>query len=161
MKSKLNLILISCILFLGWTSSAKAQTAPNLSASHLQTAESFLIATGVNTKFPAIVESIINTFSSQVSENDRPTFISVMRKFMNKYYTWDNLKLSLDKVYAAEFTEIELKQMIDFYNSPVGKKYSEKLVQLMQQGMQIGQQVIIDHQSELEQMVKEASSAKN
>ena len=162
MKSKLILITISCVLFLSWTS-AKAQTSPttNFSPSHLQAAEDFLIAAGVNTKFPAVIESVVSAFSKQVPENERTVFTDIMRKFMNKYYTWDILKASLDKIYASEFTEDELKELTDFYNSPIGRKYNGKSVELLQKNMQMGQQVVVDHQSELQQMIKDAIPEKN
>jgi hypothetical protein len=162
MKSKLPLITISFILlFLSWTNAKAQSDTTSITPSHLAKAESFLIATGVDTKFPAIVESIVSTFVKQVPEDQRDTYASVMRKFMNKYYTWDNLKGDLSKIYAAEFTEDELTQMIAFYNSPVGKKYSEKSVTLLQKGMQIGQNVVMSHQSELQDMIKEAYPQKN
>jgi len=161
MKSKLILIITIGILFLSWTN-AKAQTSSqNFKPSHLQAAENFLIAAGVDTKFPSLIESIVNAFSKQIPENNRATFGNIMRKFMNKYYTWDILKTSLDKIYASEFTESELKELADFYNSSIGKKYNGKSVELLQKNMQLGQQVVAGHQSELQQMIKEAIPEKN
>jgi hypothetical protein len=161
MKSKLILIITIGILFLSWTN-AKAQTSSqNFKPSHLQAAENFLIAAGVDTKFPSLIESIVNAFSKQIPENNRATFGNIMRKFMNKYYTWDNLKPSLDKIYASEFTESELKELSDFYSSPIGKKYTGKSVELLQKNVQIGQQIVTDHQSEFEQMIKDAIAEKN
>ena len=161
MKSKLTLITLGCILCLSWTS-VKAQTSSqNFKPSHLQAAENFLVAAGVDTKFPSLIESIVNAFSKQIPENNRTEFGNIMRKFMNKYYTWDNLKSSLDKTYASEFTESELKELSDFYSSPIGKKYTGKSTELLQKTMQIGQQIITDHQSEFEQMIKDAVAQKN
>ncbi|MGN6638011.1 MAG: DUF2059 domain-containing protein [Mucilaginibacter sp.] len=151
---KLTLITIAGVLLL--CVGAKAQTAQDLTPSHLQTAEKYLIATGINTKFGAITDNIINAFSGQIPENQRQAFVGVMKKFMDKYYTWDTLKSKLDKLYAAEFTEDELNQLIVFVNTPLGKKYVEKSVTLSQKGMLLGQEVVKDHQDELEQMMKEA-----
>ena len=161
MKFKLTLIIIGCILCLSSTSVKAQSSAQDFTPVHLQAAENFLIAAGVNTKFPAVIESIVNAFSKQIPENDRAAFADVMRKFMNRYYTWDKLKASLDKIYASEFTESELKELGDFYNSPIGRKYMGKSVELLQKNMQIGQQVVADHQSEFQQMMKDAIPEKN
>jgi hypothetical protein len=161
MKLKLSLITLGGLLLLGITNVKAQATTSSFTPSHIESAENFLIATGVNTKFPAIIENIVAAFSKQIPEDNRAAFADVMRKFMSKYYTWDILKVDLDKMYAAEFTEDELKQMSDFYSSPVGKKYAEKSVELLQQSMQIGQQVVVNHRPELEQMMKDAMGSKN
>jgi hypothetical protein len=161
MKFKLTLIALTGMLMFGFTS-VKAQTADTVfTASHLEAAENYLVATGVNTKFGQITDNMISTFSTQLPENSRAAFAEVMKKFMAKYYTWDTLKVTLGKMYAAEFTEAELKQLTKFFNTPLGKKYGEKSVELAQKGMLVGQQIIRDHHAELEQMMRDALPAKN
>ncbi len=152
---KFNLILI--ILLLGVTfSKVNAQTTDaNITPSHLQAAEKFLVAVGISTQFSAISDNIIAAFSKQIPEDQRANFTGVMKKFMNKYYTWDIIKAPMSKIYATEFDENELAA---FYNSPAGKKYSEKMPLLMQKGMQMGQQVMTEHKAEFVDMIKEASA---
>lgn len=151
---KLTSITIAALLL--FCIGAKAQTAQNISPSHLQAAEKYLIATGINTKFGAITDNIINAFSGQIPENNRQAFIDVMKKFMAKYYTWDTLKGKMDELYATEFTEDELNQLSVFVSTPLGKKFTEKSIELSQKGMLLGQQVVEAHQTELEQMMKDA-----
>lgn len=43
------------------------------------------------------------------------------------------------KIYASNFTESELQDVIDFYESPTGKKFQEIAPQLMQESMSHGQ----------------------
>lgn len=159
MKFKLNIIAITGIILFSFTI-IKAQTATNtFTPSHLQSAENYLIATGVNTKFGSITDNIVSAFGKQIPENNRAAFIDVMEKFMHKYYTWDALKGEMSQMYATEFTEDELKQLTTFYNTPLGQKYGEKIVILSEKGMLLGQQIIKDHQPELEQMMKDAMPA--
>jgi uncharacterized protein len=161
MKIKLILITLTGILLFSF-SRAKAQTVePTFKASHLQAAENYLIATGISTKFTALTDNIVNTFSNQMPENNRAAFAGVMQKFMHKYYTWDTLKGDLSRMYAAEFTQDELQQLTAFFNTPLGQKYGDKQVALTQKGMLLGQKVLKDHQGELEEMMKEAAPAKN
>lgn len=155
MNLKLNLIVIPlllCVVFF----KANAQTT-EATPSHLQAAEKFLVAVGIGVQFNAISDNIINTFSKQFPEDHRAAFAGVMKKFMDKYYTWDIVKGPMSKIYAAEFDETELNQLTAFYNSPAGKKYSEKLPVLMQKGMLMGQQVMTDHKAEFIEMMKEAT----
>ena len=43
------------------------------------------------------------------------------------------------KIYAAKFTESELQDVIDFYESPTGKKFQQLAPELMQESMKHGQ----------------------
>lgn len=43
------------------------------------------------------------------------------------------------KIYARNFTEAELQDVIDFYNSPTGSKFQQLAPQLMQESMVHGQ----------------------
>ena len=161
MKLKLTFITIAGSVLLSINHVKAQSNAVTYTQPQLQAAEKFLIATGINIKFEEITNNIVQAFSAQMPENNRAAFIGVMQKFMHKYYTWDTLKGDLSKIYAAEFTEDELSQMTAFFNTPVGKKYSDKLVTLTQKGMALGQQVIKDHQAELEQMIKDVTDNKN
>lgn len=153
---KPNLIILIGIFFLSVTG-LKAQTAtPTFTPSHLKAAEQYLIATGINTQFGDVINKMLKSSSVQIPDAQRPAFIKVMETFMAKYYTWDVLKDDFAKVYAAEFTEDELKQLTNFYNTPLGKKISTKTPVLVQKGIDIGQQVLTVHRPELEQMMKDA-----
>lgn len=157
MKFKLNLIAIT-LLLCGTFFKAKAQTTePNITPSHLQAAEKFLVSYGIGDQFQTMTDNIINVTSNRLPENQRADFAAVMRKFMAKYYTWDIIKGSMSKIYAQEFTEAELSQLADFYNSPIGKKYAGKMPSLIQKGMLIGQQVMNEHKDDLIQMMKDAT----
>jgi hypothetical protein len=163
MKFITNLTLIGfllCFSFIG----ANAQTPTNAnpptiiehSVTHLKAAENFLIATGINTQFGTIVDNIITQYSGNVPADKKDLFVSVMKKFMGKYYSWEALKGTLSSIYADEFSEPELKQLADFYNTPAGKKFGSKQAVLTQKGMQAGQQVVEQHQAELQQMIQDA-----
>jgi uncharacterized protein len=52
----------------------------------------------------------------------------------------DELVDMLAPVYQKHMTENDLKKIIEFYQTPVGKKYAEKTPVIMQESMQVGQQ---------------------
>lgn len=155
---KLKLTLLSFFaLFCLTTNNLRAQTAsPVPSASHMKAAENYLIATNIDTQFAGMIDNMIKASSAQIPAAQQPEFIKVMKIFMDKYYSWDSLKDSYTKMYAAEFSEDELNKLAAFYNTPLGKKLSSKTPVLLQKGMTIGQEVIAGHRAELEQMMKDA-----
>ena len=57
--------------------------------------------------------------------------------------------------YTQEFTEPELKKLMEFYKTPVGKKASEKMPQLAFISGQIGLKKAQANQAELRQMIEE------
>jgi hypothetical protein len=153
---KPNLIILIGIFFLSITG-LKAQTGtPTFTESHLKAAEQYLAATGMSAQFGDVINKMLKSSSAQIPDAQRAAYLKVMETFMAKYYTWDVLKESFIKIYAAEFTEEEFKQLTAFYNTPLGKKVSSKTPVLVQKGMDIGQQVLTAHRPELEQMMKDA-----
>jgi hypothetical protein len=52
----------------------------------------------------------------------------------------DDLVDMLVPVYSKHLTLDDLQKIIDFYQTPAGKKYAEKTPLIMQESMQIGQQ---------------------
>ena len=52
----------------------------------------------------------------------------------------DELVTMLVPVYQKHLTENDLQGMIEFYQTPVGKKYAQKTPLIMQESMQVGQQ---------------------
>lgn len=52
---------------------------------------------------------------------------------------WSQIKPTLIKLYTEEFTEEELKQMVGFYQSDVGKKMLAKLPELNHRSAQMAQ----------------------
>lgn len=53
--------------------------------------------------------------------------------------TLDDLYSKLADVYMKEFTEEDIKELVAFYNTDLGKKLASKQTHLVQSGMAIGQ----------------------
>lgn len=51
--------------------------------------------------------------------------------------TWERMRDQFIVVYAEVFTEQELRELADFYTSPIGKKYVEKQPEMAQAAMAI------------------------
>lgn len=52
--------------------------------------------------------------------------MDVIKKFFTDNVKWEDLRPLYGKSYAAEFSETELKELLAFYESPVGKKLAGK-----------------------------------
>jgi len=58
---------------------------------------------------------------------------------LEKAVGWDKIKPDLIKLYTTNFSEAELKGLIEFYQSPLGKKVMEKMPTLSAQSAQMTQ----------------------
>src|SRR5690606_1765373 len=106
---------------------AKAQTATNFAPSHIKAAEEMLLASGIDKNMNSIFDNVVQAFSNNVPTHHKAKFTEVLTAFLNKYMNWDSLKDKFAIVYAEEFSESELKQLTEFFNTPIGKKMNEKL----------------------------------
>lgn len=79
----------------------------------------------------------------------------VMTKFFNKHMSYESLKPDLIKIYANAFSASELKEINEFYSTPVGKKTLQKMPALMQQGGQLGAARVQQNMGELQAMIQE------
>ncbi|MBU2950341.1 DUF2059 domain-containing protein, partial [Tamlana agarivorans] len=41
-------------------------------------------------------------------------------------------------LYMEEFTQAEIKELLAFYNSPIGKKFTSKQLKMTQKGIELG-----------------------
>ena len=82
-----------------------------------------------------------------------------MRAFFNKYMGWEIIRPEMATIYAREFTEPELREIIKFYQTPVGQKMAARLPQLMQAGMEVSQRRVQEHLPELQKIIQDKMAA--
>jgi uncharacterized protein len=88
--------------------------------------------------------------ASEISRNPGlARFRDVMLGWLKKYMTWDAMSPELTKLYAANFTEAELKEMTAFYKTPTGQKALAKMPEMGQRSAMIGAQLGQAHSEEL------------
>ncbi len=94
--------------------------------------------------------------SAQIEANPSlAPFGPKFRQFFAKYLSWESLQNDLIGIYAKAFTEAEVKQLVAFYETPIGKKALQQMPKLMQQGAQIGMERVQKHMPELMNMMQE------
>ncbi len=77
----------------------------------------------------------------------------LMRQFVEKYLTWDQVKDQYVNIYANMFTEPELRELIQLYQTPTGKKLLSSMPEIMNRSMQITQRQLQPHLPELQQQI--------
>ena len=147
----MRIILYSCLIMVALVCHPSVSVGDQ--QSHRRAAENLLIVMEVDKSLPKLAEQLVE---SQLKQN--PQFApqrDIFQTFFNKYLNWESVKEDTITVYTQEFTEKELKQLADFYKSPLGKKANEKMPQLAFIGGQIGLKKAQANQAELRQMIEE------
>ncbi len=77
-----------------------------------------------------------------------------MLEFFDKYMGWKSMKEDMAKIYMNNFTDNELKQLIAFYKTPIGKKAAILVPTLASEGAAISQQRLQKNMPELQRMMQ-------
>jgi len=94
-----------------------------------------------------------------LSQAEQEKLSAVMQRAMaslGKSLTWEKVKPTFIKIYADTFDADDVQAMIDFYQSPAGKKMVEKTPQLMQNTMAAMQEIMLPALQEMEKEMAEA-----
>lgn len=80
-----------------------------------------------------VFEPIVAQFSTMVAADKKEAFTKEINETLPELYS------SLAKIYVQEYTHEEIKQLITFYETPLGQKVAKNSTRLAQKGMGIGQ----------------------
>ena len=89
---------------------------------------------------------------SQQKEADK--IIEKSIDFMQTEMSWDKMKDDFIAIYTSVFTEEELKALLEFYKSPIGKKFIERQPALIQKSMEIGQKKMLKIIPKIQEMTE-------
>ena len=100
-------------------------------------------------------QSVDQMLQMQVQQNPAiAPYQTQMKAFLSKYMSWASLKDDMVKIYTAEFTEAELKELNAFYQTPLGKKTVQKMPTLLAKGAEMGQKRVQEHLPELQAAIQ-------
>jgi len=157
MRLKLILIAIAGLLLSNCYQLKAQSDSTKLTPSHLSAARKLISATGMtDVRFTLMRNNSIKILSANIEEKYREKFVAKLSEFLDKYLPANGFREDMAVIYAGTFTENELNQLTAFYNSPLGKKITAALPELMQKGMALDQQIINKHSAELQSMLQEA-----
>jgi len=82
-----------------------------------------------------------------VTEEQRPGFDRHMERMimaMKEEMNWEKMEPRMAKAYVSVYTEEELRELSEFYASPLGQKFVAKMPELMEATMQMTQDMMRD-----------------
>ena len=98
-----------------------------------------------------------------ITEDQRPMFESYLERMvvvMKEELSWERMEPFVIDAYVSVYSEEELKELSEFYASPIGQKFVAKMPELMQATMEMSQKmmgVLIPRIAEIQQeLVAEA-----
>lgn len=136
-----------------------ALAAPSTPASHRQAIDELFEAMDAKGLYDSAIEIAIQqqlSINAQIRE-----FEDVIHDFLSRYMSFDSLREDLVQLYVNSFTELEVRQLVAFYQTDVGKTALQKMPILMAEGGKIGQTRVEAHRDELMAAVAQAMAAKN
>lgn len=118
------------------------------SKSSRESVEQLMELTEASKMIDAIHEQISVMFDGMykqmgITQTERPAFENYMKKTANlleRELNWNSFKEPMIDIYTKHFSEEEVKGLIRFYQSDLGRSMTEKMPLLMQDSMLISQQ---------------------
>ena len=158
---KFSYLLSVLLAWAMWTPALAQSTAPAaapITPSHRQVAEALLGTIYSDDSFNKVIDQVLVT--QLKGHPEVQPYENELRTFLSKYMSWAALEPDMAEMYAREFTEPELREMLRFYQSPTGRKAAAKIPTLMQMGMEIGQRHVKDHMPELQKLIQDKATTK-
>ncbi len=140
---------------------------------HRAAAEELLLLSNPDKMMDQVWPHIAGMVDQQFKQMDAPEELRpVLKKYTNKMFNvmkaelgFENLKEDFITIYVNTYSESEIRAISDFYKSPVGKKFLEKMPKLIQESMRITQRnmprMMQQIQAISEEMVAEIESLKS
>lgn len=112
-----------------------------------------LSVAGTEETFKVAIKQMFGMFKQQKANVPETVWSEFEQEFSKT--SMDELVNMLAPVYNEHMTEADLAKMIEFYETPVGKKYAEKTPLIMQASMQVGQEWGMKMGREFQEKLKE------
>ena len=154
----IRFLLITLLAALLFSSTAIASTD-----SHRQAVEEMLSVSRVDKMIEPMLDKVMTMIQQQMSqlnipENKKPIvqkynqkIVEVLRQEMR----WENMQTEFIDLYLQVYTEQEIKELTEFYRSPLGQKMLDKMPELMQASMQISQSLLQKTLPKIQQLSQE------
>jgi len=132
-------------------------------ANHRKLAEELLELMNVKKQLTQSVEQIkqvqitkINKMPAAEKYKDKiPELQNQITDYLAKELNWDSVKNDFLTPCSDTFTEDELKELIAFYNTPIGKKVLEKFPEMMKKTFTLSQKRVSEVFPKAQQMIKD------
>lgn len=106
-------------------------------AQYSKTLQKMFKVSGSEAAYATAIEQMIPLFRKQYPDIDAEIWSEFEKEFANT--SLSDLIEMLVPVYQKHYTQSELKQIIKFYKTPIGKKLAATTPQIMKESMEVGQ----------------------
>jgi len=124
---------------------------PSTPATHHEAAMQLLAETGTEAAMGAMQEVMLRQ-QMELNPIIKP-YENVMREFFAKYTSFAALREDFATMYMQRFSELQLRQLIAFYQTPTGRLAVHELPRLVEAGAALGKRKVEEHMSELREMM--------
>lgn len=120
---------------------------PAIAPSHMAAARDFVEAL----RLPEVAAAGVSvSIDEQIRANPAlEPFRTTMKEWGAQLFATDEAKNAFAEVYATTFTEPELRQLVAFYQTPLGRKVAASQATLTARGAEIGRNLAQAHQADL------------
>jgi uncharacterized protein len=146
---KRTFLLLVVLLIPGAPLAAQEPYAP----AHLAAAEELMEATRMREVMETSMDAMLEVQIQNAPELQE--LEPVMREFFERFISWDIVRPQYARMYAARFTESELREITAFYRTPVGRKLAAATPALTQEGARMGERMVQENIGELQRMIME------
>lgn len=101
------------------------------------TLKKMILASGSQASYDAVVTQVIGVFKSNFDEQN-PEFFDLLEAELKQFMV-DDLVNMLVPVYQKYLTKEDLEGLIQFYETPAGKKFAQMAPDIARESMTIGQ----------------------
>ena len=129
---------VSFCVLLSWIAFPALSQSASQDDSYRETLKVMFTQSGQSETFSNAIDQILEMYKQQFPDIDQ-TFLAEFREEFSRT-SLDDLVDRLVPVYQSYLTQEDLKQIIAFYNTPVGKKFAANTPALTSESMQVGQQ---------------------
>ena len=153
-----QLASLSIALFAALAALTSASAVANES-SHRAAAERLLQLMEIDQLMTQAREQLLQLQIRQHPELSN--FESELREFFDRHLSWASVKSDIISIYMAEFPEADLKEMISFYETPVGRRAVQKMPALVAKTTEVSRTRLRQHLPELQEALRRSAAAKD
>jgi len=132
-------------------------------ASHRAAAEELLLLMNVDKMVEPVFEQMQLMMEQQFDQSDAPEdarpilkkYTAKMMQVLEEALGWEKMRDDYVDIYVRTYTESEIRAIADFYRTPAGQAFIEKMPQLMQESMSLSQRAMQGYMHEIEQLSAE------
>jgi len=143
-------LIILCTITLAFSTIGFSQ---NEDATYRNTLQEMFEVSGSEETYKAAITQIMGMFKQQYANVEAEQWNQLEQEFLSR--SIDELVELLVPVYQKYLTQEDLKEIIAFYETPVGKKFALHNPAIVQESMQVGQQWGMKIGQELQQKLEE------